>query len=204
MSNEIFVPENYIKKEGKFNAIQANIFPFIVLICALIIFGFPFYFLWPDRIPNFRANMEIPYLERLLSTILLLIIIILGIIVHELIHALFFMKFLKNGFKSIKFTFKGGMINCHFIGIIKINEYYIGLLMPLIIIGIMPAIISLIIGNIFLLFFGILLTCASGVDILIFYLLFIKLKLRGNSWFQNHPSNPYSGIIYKPKEQENN
>jgi hypothetical protein len=47
MGKRIFKSENYNSEERKMNAFYANLVPLLYLIFAIILFGFPFYFLWP-------------------------------------------------------------------------------------------------------------------------------------------------------------
>ena len=201
MNREIFVPENYVKIEGKANPLLVNLSPFLLLLFGIILFGVPFYFIWPEKLPDIIANLEIPYLDRLVNSIPFILIVIVGIIVHEMIHGIFDIIFLKNGLKSIKIKFKGGALFCLPTGVLKISEFKIILLMPLIIMGIIPALISLFVGNSLLLFFGIIFIALAGADIYILYLLLTKLKVQNNYWFENHPSNPFIGIVYEPKEE---
>ena len=58
--------------------------------------------------------------------------------------------------------------------------------MPLVILGIVPAVISIITGNLLLLFFGILFTMAAAGDIL----MFIKLmKEKKDTWIYDSPTD---------------
>ena len=199
MKKELFISENYIREERKYNPVHANIAAIVILIFALIIFGLPFYFIWPEKLPNFKALTELKYLDRLKNGLPLILIMIIGIIIHEMIHAIFAVAFLKKSFKSINFKFKYGILICQCNGIFKISEYKMVLLMPLIIMWIIPAIISLFIGNYFLLIFGIIFITLAGGDIFISYLLLIKLKLKNNYCLEGHPTDPTIGIIYRPK-----
>jgi len=83
-------------------------------------------------------------------------VIIVGVIFHELIHGIFYVRNSKNGFKSIKF----GMVvekfyaYCESKEIIRTKQFIVGLVMPMFLLGITSAIISIIIGNAWVLLFG--------------------------------------------------
>jgi hypothetical protein len=185
--------ENYTKEEVTINIIWANIFGIIVLIFALIIFGIPYFIFWHESISNtnfvFLKNSQDKLLLSLINIGFNFLILLLGIILHEFIHGLFFAAFSENKFKFVKFGVmpakKLFTPYCHCGEIINIKHYRIAIMMPLILLGIIPAIASILIGNILLLFWGIIFTVAGGGDILVF----IKtLKEKKNSLILDHPS----------------
>ena len=48
-----FQEENYSKIDYKVNVFWINIFGFVVLAVAVLLFGIPFYLIWPEEIQNF-------------------------------------------------------------------------------------------------------------------------------------------------------
>ena len=73
---------------------------------------------------------------------------------------------------------------CHCKEPLKVKHYKIGGAMPLIVMGIIPSIIGLIIGNGGILSFGIIFTLAAGGDIIALYML---RKLDNNIYVSDHP-----------------
>ena len=185
-----FIEENYIKEEVKINAIWANVFAFIVLAVAVVLFGIPFYMVWLKNVSMNRIYDTAMSLQtQLINFAIGLSVLILGIVVHELIHGVFFALFVENRFKSIKFGImpasKLFSPYCHCKNKLRINHYRIGGIMPLVILGIVPAVISIIIGNLLLLYFGIFFTMAAAGDILVF----IKLmKEKKDTWIFDSPT----------------
>jgi hypothetical protein len=166
--------ENCIEEKIVINMVYATIFSLFVLIFSVIIFGIPYYFIW-------AYNSEIKLFPILIDTmhrIIFICICIFGLFLHELIHGLFFGIFAKDGFKSIKIYFEKNVFTfiCYCQNELKIKHFRIGTIMPLIIIGIIPTILAIIIGNTPLLIFGILYISASGGDILIIKRIFNKNK----------------------------
>jgi hypothetical protein len=199
--NEEFNLENYKQEKRIIDLVWANIFGFLIIIPILLIFGLPYFLIWKshltlDSLRNFISHIDISFPLTIVG------ILILGIVVHELIHGIFWAMYAKNGVKSIKFGVLLKMLTpyCHCKEPLKIKHYIIGAIMPAIILGIIPAIIAICIGNIGLLIFGIFFTMAAGGDFLI-----IKLLLKENKedWVQDHPSEA-GCYIYKPIEQEEN
>jgi len=149
MEKEDFLEENYIKEEIIVNIVWANVFGIIILIIVILLFGIPFYFLWSDKwsiqIINpimGSASQHIMALKKLAITLLILYPL-------TAIHGIFIVIFAKNRFKSIKFGIaparKLFSPYCHSKEKLKINYYKIVIMMPLIIMGIIPTIISIII-----------------------------------------------------------
>ena len=78
------------------------------------------------------------------------------------------------------------------------NKYIVSLVMPGILLGIIPAIFSLVIGNFYLLIFGIVFTIAASGDLI----LLIRICKYGNdSWIEDKITNNEVKIyIYRSKE----
>lgn len=115
-------------------------------------------------------------------------IFFLGIALHELIHGLSWMVAGKLSFQQMKFGFQVKTLTPYAhctVPIIK-SAYVFGTLMPALILGFFPFLLSLINGNGWILLFGILFTFAAVGDFLIVYL------IRRVSWtamVEDHPEN---------------
>jgi hypothetical protein len=197
MKNNQFVADNYTKEELTFRTGREMIFAFFVLTISGLVFGMPFYLLWSEKIQA-AYNTEVDFQTRLITIGVVLVIIIIGLAVHELIHGFFFAIFCKNKFKSIKFgvVLKKGYAYCKCKEILRTNQYVVGLLMPTIMLGIIPSIISLFIGSSDLLLFGAIFTGTGGSDILIFKKIAKDIK---GSWLEEDLVNDEILYIYKPK-----
>jgi len=202
MVKESLVNENYIQEKVIINIIWANIFGIIVFIIALVIFGILFAFLWNVKFAQETNLLNIPrgnILQSLLFFFIYMLILIIGIILHELIHGIVFARYAKNKYKSIKFGImpKEKLFSpyCHCKEILRIDHYKMAIIMPTIILGIIPAVISLIIGNIMLLFFGIVFICAGGGDIL----MLMKILKEKNSDLVYDLPDEAGFIVYREK-----
>jgi len=198
MENEIFLEENYIKEEITVNIVWANIFGVIVLVMAILLFGIPFYFLWHENFTNIQIiNLPNQSIMAVKNLAIFLLFFFTLIFIHELIHGIFFFIFVKNKIKSIKFGImpadKLFTPYCHCREKLRIDHYRIAIMMPLIIMGIIPSIFSMIIGNQFLLFLGIICIMAACGDILIFLK---TLRQKRDSWIFDHPTEA-GFFIYK-------
>jgi len=179
--------ENYKKEKLTVDLVWANIFGIIMLIPTSLIFGLPYYLIWQPKIHIKQFWESNGPLGFALSFLLIYLILILGIVLHELIHGIIWAKFAKQGFKSIKFGVVWNMLtpysHCKEPFIVK--QYIIGGIAPGIILGIIPATIAIIIGNLGLVIFGIYFTIAASGDILIINLI---RKENSDSLVQDHPS----------------
>ncbi len=115
-------------------------------------------------------------------------IFIVGIVAHELIHGLSWMLAGRLLFKEMKFGFQLKALTpyAHCTVPIQKSVYVFGTLMPALILGFFPFLLSLINGNGWFFLFGILFTFAAVGDFLIVYL------IRNVSWtalVEDHPKN---------------
>ncbi len=100
-----------------------------------------------------------------------LIILIVGMlalfVLHELVHGATWASFCKNKWKSIRFGIMAEMLTpyCHCMEPLTLNQYIIGALMPLIVTGLIPYIISYIIGSYVLMVLSMVMILGAGGDI---------------------------------------
>ncbi|MBS3768246.1 MAG: DUF3267 domain-containing protein [Candidatus Cloacimonetes bacterium] len=191
---------NYKKEKLTINLVWANVFSIIVLAAVLVIYGLPYYLLRPEyfTVSHFKAISENNIGGFLGSTFLLAFItIVAGIIVHEILHGITWAQFTDKGFKSIKFGVKWKMLApyCHCKEPLLVKHYLLGTLMPVIVLGLIPAVLSLIMGSIGLLFIGIFFTMAASGDFLIAHLL---RKENSEDLVQDHPSEVGCIVYRKP------
>ena len=111
--------------------------------------------------------------EEIQDIFIFILVFLISILIHELIHALCFYIFTKNT-KSIKI----GFILSHLTPYTHCNQslskiqYMITLLMPGVILGIIPLIISFLLPDFLLLIYGIIMLTASLGDFIICFFLF--------------------------------
>ena len=173
--------DNFDKEKKIIDLHKANGEALKYLAFFMVIFSVPFYFIWGFALP--KLNSEYLILKALSP----LIILLLGIVAHELIHGIFFALYASKGIKSIKFGILWKMLTpyCHCKEPLKIKQYIIALLAPLLILGIIPSIIGLAIGNGLLLIFGIFFSSAAAGDLMIYFLI---RKENPEDYVQDHPS----------------
>jgi hypothetical protein len=153
----------YLKEKRTINVLLANIYSILIFIFGGIFLFVVYYLLWGqddlfDRFKMFFMNLGF-----------FLFVYINGIILHELLHGIVFSIYAKKGYKSVKFGVLWEFLTpyCHCKEPLKIREYIIAALAPTVVLGLVPSIISLFIGNIELLLFGILFFAAGAGDLML-------------------------------------
>jgi hypothetical protein len=188
--------EKYVKEKKNINMRWANCFAILVLILAVVVFGVPYYLIWGSG-----GALTDPLMltqNIVITTISIIVMFLVGIVIHELIHGLTFAIFAKNGFKSIKFGVLWKMLTpyCHCSEPLKRNHYIVGLMMPTLLLGIIPAILSIIIGSTILLIFGILLISGGAGDLL----LILSLRKEQKDILVEDDPSAVGYFVYKPVE----
>jgi len=184
------LPEDYKKEKLTINLVWANIIGIFILFPIGLVFGLPYYLIWKNdfTLQNFNHFMDQITPANLFGGFLVyFLVLIAGTILHELIHGITWSRYTDKGFKSIKFGILWKMLTpyCHCEEPLTVRQYMIGGIMPAIILGIIPALVSIAIGSPGLLVFGIFFTMAAGGDFMIINLL---RKENRNNLVEDHPS----------------
>ena len=133
-------------------------------------------------------------METTLSIGLFLGVLFLGVLAHELIHGLAWVIFGRKPFSTIKFGFQWKTLTpyAHLKEPAEINAYRIGGFMPGFFLGILPYIMSIVLGDGNLFWFGLIHTAAAGGDWLILWLI---RNVKAGSQVEDHPTNAGCYVI---------
>lgn len=192
--------ENYHKDQLTIDLIKANVFAVVLILPTALIFALPYYLIWGFEFNLSAIRSFKEFLSPELFGLSIVIMIIGGIVLHELIHGITWSRFTSDGFKSIKFGVLWKMLTpyCHCKQPLKVREYILGAVMPAIILGFLPALIAIAIGNMALLIFGIFFTIAACGDFMVINLLKNENK---DDYVQDHPTEP-GCFIFRKKGKE--
>jgi hypothetical protein len=121
-------------------------------------------------IPNLLKDGLQGYLSGILT---LLIGFLILTVLHELVHGFVWHLYCRNRWKSIKFGIEVKLLTpyCHCKELLFVWQYRLGTIAPLLITGILPYIISLILGNFILMAVSLLMIIGAGGDAAILLLL---------------------------------
>ena len=128
------------------------------------------------------------------SSMLFCIGIFAGVAVHELIHGFTWMWATRSGFSHLRFGLLRGGVYCHIDVPMSKRKYVVGALMPLLLLGVVPFLLSFATNSLWLMLFGaIFIGCAMG-DVLIVWAI---RKEPPDTLVYDHPSEP-GCIVYHP------
>ncbi|MBR9978174.1 MAG: DUF3267 domain-containing protein [Bacteroidetes bacterium] len=129
-----------------------------------------------------------------------LIVLLVGILVHEAIHGLTWKISTGKPFGVITFGFDWKTITpyAHCSEAMPVNDYRLGAVMPLIVLGIVPSLFAIAGGQGGLMVFGLFFTFAAGGDMLILWLL---RDVSPPALVEDHPSQAGCYVL-EPEEQQ--
>ena len=155
---------------------KANMYSLILMIPLIVIYLMVFISVWGNEKLNVLEEHNVG---------VLIITAVIGIAFHEIIHGLTWIILTQNRISSLKFGFSWKFMTpfCHYRKSIKVRFYRVGIVMPLIILGILPSVIALVTGNGFLYLWGIFFTCIATGDIIV---LFMLRKLSAEEYVFDH------------------
>ena len=107
--------------------------------------------------------------ENIFSLFMTIILVFVGIPVHEFLHGFGWIVTAGKSFSEYTFGFHFPIkaFIC-FDGMMSIKAFRFGLLLPCIVLGVLPLLLSLILGNIYLFLFASLHFVSAGSDIVVF------------------------------------
>lgn len=177
---EILCKEGYKKKDLTINVVTANIMSVLITIPILILFFWIYH--------KVNGESEVITFE-IMDMIIFLFFQILLFVIHEIIHGITWAIYSENHFRDIEFGVIWKMITpyCTCKSELTKRQYIIGGIMPTILLGIIPAIITIIFNRKLIFIHSMLMIIGGGGDILILLkLLFYKGKGE-DSMYLDHP-----------------
>ena len=154
----LLLSRGYVEKSEAIPIRKANLLALYIFIISTVIVLSICNLMWGGLSPLVSVR-----------TIIVLIVFIISIPIHELLHAFILSRFCKERFKSVSFGIIKGTITPYTTckEPLPIAQYLIAVIFPVIILGIIPAIIGVSIRNIHVIWFALLSICASSGDLII-------------------------------------
>ncbi|MGK7369771.1 MAG: DUF3267 domain-containing protein [Candidatus Halalkalibacterium sp. M3_1C_030] len=160
--------------------IEANLKSLLIVlpIAAVTIFTYSLFWGWGKT----GSDFLVIYSDYGIALFLL----VAGTFAHELLHGLTWMRMADLDWDDIKYGFKLRALTpyAHCKKPIAAKAYRWGIMIPGFILGFLPFIGSLILGNAWLLVFGFIFTLAAGGDFLMFWII---RDIPKNSLVKDHP-----------------
>ncbi|MFD2245713.1 DUF3267 domain-containing protein [Pontibacter ruber] len=175
-------------REITLTAAQANVRALAFMLPILLLYALPYLLLWHGQftIANLKAFARTYEANLLYFPFLMFLIIGVGAVVHELLHGVTWAVFCKRGFSSISFGIYWKILTpyCHCKEPLRLKHYLLGGLMPGFILGLLPAVYGIVLGNFGWWLFGLFFTFAAAGDLLIVWML---RRQNSNDLVQDHP-----------------
>ena len=170
--------KEYIIPIGRINAIALAL-----IIPVAIIFGLPFALINGFDTVSIR-NLNLSSIVG--GGITILAIFLAGAVVHEFLHGFTWSFFASKCWESISFGIKWEYLTpyCHCSEPLKKSHFIFGAIMPCIVLGLIPVIVSYFNGSFKLWFFGFFFTVAASGDLIAIWML---RKVAKNKMIQDHP-----------------
>ena len=161
----------------------------------LLLIGIPFLVL--SMMLFFHINGAVDFSFGIGKTAGLVVAMIVLTVIHELIHGAGWSLFCENGWKDIDFGFIVEYLTpyCTCSTPLPRWSYVIGALAPLVILGVVPYIIGLFSGSLYVFFIGIIMILAAGGDIMLTIKL-LRFKAEGSEvLIYDHPTQAGSVVF---------
>lgn len=175
------------ERKETINIATANVVSIGILLISAIVLYAIFFMIYDSR-DWFNAETRDSMVDNFVTSYLkFMVVLVVGIIVHELIHGLTWGLYAKSKFKSISFGVMWKMLTpyCHCSEPLKVPHYAIGALMPLITLGLIPAVVAICLGSLFWLNMSIIFIAAAAGDIMVVWKL---RKENRNNMILDHPT----------------
>jgi hypothetical protein len=155
---------------------------YVAIFVVPIFIGLCGIYLWLWGIENTLGGFM-----RLTQWSIFIPILVLGVLLHEFIHGMTWALLSKRSLGEIKFGFQLKTLTpyAHCKKPMYAREYRLGAIMPFLLMGVLPYIIALSIGNGWLASFGLVFVLAAGGDIVVLWSI---RRVKGESLVEDHPS----------------
>lgn len=177
------------KQDISISILAANIYGIIAGLLPTLLIVALFTLRWRGRtIP--RGSLII---EGIGGLLLFIAFFVGGIFLHEALHALGWILFARQPRETIEFGFKQLTPYTHARQAMPVTPYRYGILLPGLLLGIVPALVAIATGSIFLLAVGVFFTFTAGGDFLILWLL---RRVPRSARVQDHPERVGCFVYY--------
>ena len=178
--------QGYTRRDLTISMGKANVFA-IILTIALLAIGIGLYFLVNHR-------LELSSMNPLVFVVAVVVLIVL----HELIHGVCWSIFTPHHFRDIEFGIMKSSMSpyCACLVPLKREHYIFGTVMPLVVLGIIPMIVGIAVGNPDVLLIGVLMSASAAGDILIIKNLLAYKSSAREVVYMDHPTEA-GGVVFE-------
>ena len=176
--------EGYTIEQRTIGMLKANIVAMVVLVLLLLAGLFVMYAIHAEAFSSLPTG----------AISLFLLFFAVGVVVHELIHGFTWMLATHSGFSHLRFGVMAGGVYCHIDVPMTKRKYVAGALMPLLLLGIIPFVVSFFAGSFILMLLGATLTACAMGDVMIVWAI---RKEQPDTLVYDHPTEG-GCVVYRP------
>lgn len=160
---------------------KANLYVLVTTLPPTLVLAAAYIWLWGIEGPSGLASLVALYGVGIA-------LVALGVVAHEAIHGLSWAYFGDKPLSAIKFGFQAKTLTpyAHCKEPMEARAYRLGATMPGLLLGVIPSLAGIIMGNGWVMFFGLFFTFAAGGDALILWLI---RGVEGRALVEDHPTN---------------
>lgn len=179
--SEILIKNGFESHDLTVNTIKANLYGSAVGVLFALVFALIYYLV---------GNKFSISKDEVNWVLFAIITFLTATFVHESIHGITWGLFCENHYKNIGFGVIWKMLTpyCTCLKPLKKQHYMLGSLMPCTILGVIPSIISIILGNPLLLIYGFFQIACAGGDLMVCLLILIKKSKKNEALYFDHPT----------------
>ena len=183
-----YIAQGYRRVDLTIGIIKANVVTIVAAIPLVVLCAFLLHTLHP----------EAPYGLSVWEILIFAVCYVVLIVVHEFVHGLTWSFFAEHGFKDIEFGFMKQYWTpyCTCGAPLAKGPYVLGALMPLLVLGIVPTVIALCIGNTLLMWIGVIMIISAGGDVMIAGKLLTYKTSAQEVLFCDHPTQA-GGVVFE-------
>ena len=166
IKKKALIDHGYEAKDLTIGLVYANVMAFVLAMPIIGCFAAVYMINNSEQFLEFSISIDANLYIKLAIAFIILFLLVVA---HELIHGITWSMFTKKGWKSISFGFIAKYMTpyCTCDEALKKGQYIIGGLMPTIILGIFPAIVSVLTASLILFEISILMILLGGGDLTI-------------------------------------
>ncbi|MBR3447739.1 MAG: DUF3267 domain-containing protein [Oscillospiraceae bacterium] len=171
--------QGYVREDATISILKANLMMLVTSLPICILLGLLY-----GLVNVIRRETAFSDFRGIVFWLAMLI----SIPVHEFLHGLGWVSSCKNGWKSIRFGVMWSSLTpyCNCKEPMDVKSYYRGLLMPFAVLGLLPSLIAIAVGNVMLLAIGLVNILLAGGDLTI--ALVIRKYTGKQAMLLDHPS----------------
>ena len=174
--------EGYTPEKRTISILAANLWA-VLLLAAVGVVG------WM-AMNAIHQDIAFTHIDFMLAALLILVCLV----VHELVHGITWLLFLKRGFSHLRFGLMKGAAYCHIDLPMLKHQYVVGALMPLLLVGVVPWAAGILAGSATWLLVGAVLIGGAVGDIMIVW----KLRREpSDALVYDHPNEGGCYVYHK-------